>query len=178
MAWWNSHQAILLGPILLSVFGGDFSLLATSGMAISSLRSTRKLCLGGVFSLVRPLVWGFLSSYGGYAPWAFISVVALSTLMAWGQPVPRGRTTPTLLRFSVTRSSMMMCAMARCLISQNVFGQHLISESLKGPDSTPLVKAWTVMASSLVCSLTTYTLNLFKNSFNDSPWYCFTSNRS
>ena len=68
MAWWNSHQAFLLGPSLLSVFDGGFSLLPTSGMAIISLRSTRKLCLGGVFSLVHALVWGFLDSYGGYAP--------------------------------------------------------------------------------------------------------------
>jgi len=71
-----------------------------------------------------------------------------------------------------------MCATARRLISQNVFGQHLISKSLKGPGSSPLVKACTVMASSLVCSFTTCTLNLFKNSFNDSPWYCLTSKRS
>ena len=50
-------------------------------MTISSLRSTRKLCLGGVFSLVRPLVWGFLASFDGCALGAFVSVVALSTLM-------------------------------------------------------------------------------------------------
>ena len=48
-AWWNSHQESLLGPSLLLVFGGDFSMFATLGMAISSLRSIRKLCLVGRF---------------------------------------------------------------------------------------------------------------------------------
>ena len=50
-----------------------------------------------------------------------------------------------------------MCAIARHLISQNIFGQYLSSESLKGPGSIPLVKACTIMTSSLVFSLTTWT---------------------
>ena len=148
-----------------------------SGMAINSLRSTQKLCLGRLFSLVRALVWGFLASYGGRAPGTFFSIVASWTLMGRGWPVPRGRTRPTLPPFSVTWSSATMCATARRLISQNIFGQHLIRELLKGPDNTPLVKACAVMASSLVCSFTTCTPNLFKNSFKDCPWYCLMSKR-
>jgi len=74
-----------------------------------------------------------------------------------------------LLRFFVTRSFATMCAIARRLILENVFGQYLISELLKDPGSTLLVKACTVTASSLVFSLTTWNPNLFKNSFKDSP---------
>ena len=53
-AWWNSHQVSLLGPSLLSIFGGDFSFSATLGMTIRSLRSIRKLCLVGHFLLYVP----------------------------------------------------------------------------------------------------------------------------
>ena len=55
-AWRNSHQVSLLGPSLLSVFSGDFSLSATLGMTISSLRSIQKFCHVGVPSFARALV--------------------------------------------------------------------------------------------------------------------------
>jgi len=58
---------------------------------------------------------------------------------------------------------------ARHLISHNVFGRHLISESLKGLDNTLFLKACTIMSSSLVCSFTICDPNRFKKSFNDSP---------
>ena len=44
--WWNSHQVSLLGPSLLSVFSGDFSLFATLGIAFfGSCPSLRLPCL-------------------------------------------------------------------------------------------------------------------------------------
>ena len=168
-AWWNSHQVSLMGPRLLSVFGGDFSLFATLGIAISSLRSIQKLCLVGAPSLVRALVWGYLGSYGGCFARGFFFVVASCTLMGWGRPVPQGLVGPTLPRFSLTSFSVPMWATARRRISQNVFGRHLIRESLKGPDNTPRLNACTIMASSLVCSFTTSTPNRFRKSLKGSP---------
>ena len=55
-AWWNPHQVFLLGPSLLSVFGEAFSLSATLGIAITSLRSNRKLCLVRAFCFACALV--------------------------------------------------------------------------------------------------------------------------
>jgi len=70
-------------------------------------------------------------------------------------------------RFHVLPSALMW-ATTWCRISLNIFSQHLIKESMKGPDKIPFLKACTIIASSLVCNFTT----------RGSPWYCFTSKRS
>ena len=177
-AWWSSHQVSLLGPSLLSVFSGDFSLSAMLGMTISSLWSIRKLCLVGVPSFVCTLVWGFLVSYDGWFLGAFFFVVGSCTRMGWEWPVPQGRTGQMFPPFSVTSSSATMWATTLWQISLNVFGRHFIRESLKGPGSTPHLKACTIISSSLVCSFTTSASNLLRKSFKGSLWYCLTSKRS
>ena len=64
---------------------------------------------------------------------SLLLLVASCTLMGWGRPAARGRIGPTKPCFSVTRSSAAMCANARRLISVNVFGYNLSSDSLKAP---------------------------------------------
>ena len=136
--WWNSHQVSLLGPSLLLVFGGGFSLSATLGMTISSLKSIRKLCLVGAPSFVRALVWGFLVSYDGCFPGAFFSVVVSCTLMGWGWLVLWGREGAMLPRFSLTSSFATMWVTALRRISLNVFG-HTLSENHWRVLEVPLV---------------------------------------
>jgi len=147
MAWWNSHQMLKVHPKIVSGWG----VLSRACPDLGLPCFVRRLCSWGLL-LCRSLIYPH----------------GLRTTCS-----PRSDRENTTVFFydSVLYNDVCHSStpdLAKCLWATSYL------RALKGLGITPLVKACTVMASSLVCSFTTCTSNLFKNSFKDSLWYCLT----